>query len=49
MFLVDWLFDKLGYIRKPKPAPWPFLAPKPKKKTVKIPQATTRKPRTLKK
>jgi hypothetical protein len=49
MFLMNWLFDKLGYIRKPKPAPWPFPAPKPKKKTVKIPQATTRKPRTPKK
>jgi len=38
MFIIDYVFDKLGYIRKPVPAPWPFPPAKTKpvaKKTVK--------------
>jgi hypothetical protein len=38
MFIIDYVFDKLGYIRKPVPAPWPFPPAKAKpvaKKTVK--------------
>jgi hypothetical protein len=36
MFIIDYVFDKLGYIRKPVPAPWPFPPKKPTaKKTVK--------------
>jgi hypothetical protein len=36
MFIIDYVFDKLGYIRKPVPAPWPFPPAKPAtKKTVK--------------
>jgi hypothetical protein len=38
MFIIDYVFDKLGYIRKPVPAPWPFPSVKAKpvaKKTVK--------------
>jgi hypothetical protein len=53
-FTITWIMDKLGYM--PKPAiridlqEWPFPpAKKPAKKTVKIPQATTRKPKTPKK
>ena len=39
MFIIDYVFDKLGYIRKPVPAPWPFppaksAAKKVVKKTV---------------
>jgi hypothetical protein len=44
MFIIDYVFDKLGYIRKPIPAPWPFPPAKAKsaaKKVVK--KATTRK------
>lgn len=42
MFIIDYVFDKLGYIRKP--APWPFPPAKPAaKKAVK--KATTRKPK----
>jgi hypothetical protein len=34
MFIIDYVFDKLGYVRKP--APWPFPPAKPAaKKTVK--------------
>jgi len=47
MFIVNWLFDKLGYmpkinmeVGKIEEAPWPFPAPK-RKPTVK--KATTRK------
>ena len=60
MFIVSWVFDKLGYMPKISiNTSWPFpavqkdyVAPneeKPKKvakKTVKIPKATTRKPKT---
>jgi len=57
-FTFTWIMDKLGYM--PKPAicidlqEWVFpakkeTAKKPVKKTVKIPKATTRKPRTTKK
>ena len=66
MFLVTWLFDKLGYMPKISvESTWPFpavqkaytphefeVSPKAKvakkvaKKTVKIPKATTRKPKT---
>jgi hypothetical protein len=38
MFIIDYVFDKLGYVRKPVPAPWPFPPTKTKpaaKKTVK--------------
>ena len=38
MFIIDYVFDKLGYVRKPVPAPWPFPPAKVKptaKKTVK--------------
>ena len=36
MFIIDYVFDKLGYIRKPVPAPWPFPPKKPVvKKAVK--------------
>jgi hypothetical protein len=38
MFIIDYVFDKLGYIRKPVPEPWPFPPAKAKpvaKKTVK--------------
>jgi hypothetical protein len=42
MFIIDYVFDKLGYVRKP--APWPFPPAKPAaKKAVK--KATTRKPK----
>ena len=41
MFIIDYVFDKLGYVRKPVPAPWPFppekvkpAAKKAAKKTV---------------
>jgi hypothetical protein len=54
MFLVTWLFDKLGYMPKISvESTWPFPATakpytphefeKPVKKTVKVPKATTRK------
>jgi hypothetical protein len=65
MFLVTWLFDKLGYMPKISvETTWPFPAiqkdytphefeqpvkkadKKVAKKTVKIPKATTRKPKT---
>ena len=36
MFIIDYVFDKLGYVRKPIPAPWPFPPAKPAaKKTLK--------------
>jgi len=38
MFIIDYVFDKLGYIRKAVPAPWPFPPAKAKpvaKKVVK--------------
>ena len=38
MFIIDYVFDKLGYIRKPAPPPWPFPPAKAKpaaKKAVK--------------
>ena len=42
MFIIDYVFDKLGHVRKP--APWPFPPAKPAaKKAVK--KATTRKPK----
>lgn len=34
MFIIDYVFDKLGYIRKPVPAPWPFPPAKPAAKKV---------------
>jgi len=34
MFIIDYVFDKLGYIRKPVPAPWPFPPAKPTAKKV---------------
>ena len=54
-FTFTWIMDKLGYM--PKPAiridlqEWPFPpakkeAPKKTVKSVKIPKATTRKPKT---
>ena len=55
-FTFTWIMDKLGYM--PKPAikidlqEWPFppvkkvATKKTAKKTVKIPKATTRKPKT---
>lgn len=57
MFIVTWLFDKLGYMPKISvETTWPFPATqkdyeapefeKPVKKTVKIRKATTRKPKT---
>ena len=61
MFIVTWLFDKLGYMPKVSiDTTWPFPATaqeytphdlefpvkKTAKKTVKIPKATTRKPKT---
>ena len=60
MFIVTWLFDKIGYMPKISvDTSWPFPAVqkpytphefevKPKKaaKAVKIPKATTRKPKT---
>jgi hypothetical protein len=65
MFLVTWLFDKIGYMPKISiDTNWPFpatqkdyvapefeqpvkkTAKKVAKKTVKIPKATTRKPKT---
>ena len=69
MFLISWVFDKLGYMPKVSiDANWPFPAvqkpytphefekvvkkaqktpaKKVAKKTVKIPKATTRKPKT---
>lgn len=69
MFIVTWLFDKLGYIPKVSiDTSWPFpavhkpytphefeVAPKATKvakkttaSSVKIPKATTRKPKTKK-
>ena len=56
MFIVSWLFDRLGYMPKINVdvAAWPFSQQatfeeeKPKKtakKTVKIHKATTRKPK----
>jgi hypothetical protein len=58
MFLVTWLFDKIGYMPKVSiDTTWPFPATQkeykphpdevqPAKKAVKIPNATTRKPKT---
>ena len=65
MFIVTWLFDKIGYMPKISvDTSWPFpatqkeytphefeqpikkAAKKVAKKTVKIPKATTRKPKT---
>jgi hypothetical protein len=54
MLIVQWLFDKLGYMPKISvESTWPFPAvakpytphefEKPVKKTVKVPKATTRK------
>ena len=42
MFIIDYVFDKLGYIRKPVPVPWPFPPKKPATKKV-VKKATTRK------
>ena len=52
MFIITWLFDKLGYMPKIKMdvgvvAAWPFPV-KIEKKAI-VPKATTRKPRTTKK
>jgi hypothetical protein len=62
MFIISWVFDKLGYMPKVSvDTSWPFPAtqkdykPHPdeikpkktaKKTSVKIPKATTRKPKT---
>jgi hypothetical protein len=57
MFLISWVFDKLGYMPKVSiDANWPFPAvqnpyvphefEKPARKTAKMPKATTRKPKT---
>ena len=57
MFIVSWVFDKLGYMPKVSvDTTWPFPATQkdytphefefPVKKAVKIPKATTRKPKT---
>jgi hypothetical protein len=36
MFIIDYVFDKLGYVRKPTPWPFPPAKAKPAaKKTVK--------------
>jgi hypothetical protein len=52
MFLITWMFDKIGYMPKPSvritfPFPVaqkaPTVAKKVTKKAVKIPKATTRK------
>ena len=57
MFIVTWLFDKIGYMPKISvDASWPFpVAPKATKvakkttdKAVKIPKATTRTPKPKK-
>ena len=32
MFIIDYIFDRLGYVPKPVPAPWPFPSEKPVKK-----------------
>jgi hypothetical protein len=47
MFIITWLFDKLGYMPKitvdtSKPVPVKKVA----RKTVKITKATTRRPKT---
>jgi len=53
-FTFTWIMDKLGYMPKPDIKidfqEWPFpvkkeTVKKPVKKTVKIPKATTRKPK----
>ena len=46
MFIIDYVLDKFGYVRKPVAAPWPFPAEKPVKKTARktvVKKATTRK------
>jgi hypothetical protein len=57
MFIVTWLFDKLGYMPKISvDAAWSFpvakkttkVAKKTTDKTVKIPKATTRTPKPKK-
>jgi hypothetical protein len=40
MFIIDYVFDKLGYIRKPIPAPWPFPPAKAKSATKKVVKKT---------
>lgn len=49
MFIINWLFDKLGYMPKIKVDPkvveaWPFPEEKPKKPTVKKATTRTKKP-----
>lgn len=51
MFIINWLFDKLGYmpkidmqVGKVEEAPWPFPAPKAAKRKPALKKATTRKP-----
>ena len=44
MFIIDYIFDRLGYVRKP--APWPFPPEKPVKKVahkVVVKKVTARK------
>ena len=46
MFIIDYVLDKFGYVRKPVPAPWPFPPEKPVKKVARktiLKKATTRK------
>lgn len=46
MFIIDYILDKFGYVRKPVPAPWPFPAEKPVKKAARktaVKKVTTRK------
>jgi hypothetical protein len=53
-FTITWIMDRLGYVPKASVdfQEWPFpvskktVAKKVAKKTVKIPKATTRKPKT---
>lgn len=40
MFIIDYVFDKLGYIRKPVPAPWPFPPAKAKSSAKKVVKKT---------
>jgi hypothetical protein len=46
MFIIDYVLEKFGYVRKPVPAPWPFPAEKPVKKVahkVVVKKVTARK------
>jgi|APCry1669193181_1035450.scaffolds.fasta_scaffold01742_5 hypothetical protein len=48
-FTFTWIMDKLGYMPKIEAQVWDFPKATIQSKTVKIPKATTRKPRTTKK